>query len=437
MAVEVQRMRERLVNLGIAVAEIAHQGENAGIHNTGDEDYLVPPNSSDLLQANTSNATTKHEATCMSVPTSGRAGAYSVTEKALRSSPGRVADETDSFRIEMTTTDASTKSSKGLSECSLVGLDPVAHSLMGSPQTPAKSFSLRITDGQEIDICKINAKEEPGGERKQTLAERAVLCLPSIPRARLECLEMEAGVANLKEKMNDKELIRCQGQYLVTETSKNVVYQVEDHIEEQVLDLNFFTTSKQLTNSLPKVVTKTEDKMEKDQGVTYEGSSPCDSIDSTQARVANIANTRRKTHPREGFQIESFSARVRQSQTRALGRGASGTERDFEDIEGGIQHERQGLHESSSNIEPKVSDIGRSILLFSPFRDPNVRVKCSGISTFQSKEKCAEDMMTGFQSDKQTKRAPVLNGRYTNIGSSETSGTCTCHRTFPTMIIPI
>lgn len=427
-------MRERLVNLGIAVAEIAHQGENADIDNTGDGDYLLPPNSSDFLQTDTSNATNKHEAMCMSVPASGRRGAYPITEKTLRFPPRMVADEINSLTIEITTTGASTKSSKGLTECGLVGLDLVARSILGSPQTPAKSFSRRISDGQEIDVWKINAKEEHEGERKQILEERAVLYLPTITRGCLECLEMEAGVAESKEKMNEKELIGCQGEYLATEKSNNVVYQVEDDNEEQdILDVNFTTIANLLlANSLPTGVTKTEDKIEKDQGLWYEGSSPCDSIDSTLARAA-VAHTQRKTHHREGFQMESFSARVRQSQTRAVERGTSRTEQDFEGIVGGIQHERQSLHESLSNIEPKVSDIEVSIPLFSPFRDPNVRVKCSGISNFQSKEKCGEDMMTGFQFDKQTKRAPVLNGRYTKFGSSETSGTC--HLTFPSDMI--
>lgn len=169
MAIEVQRMRERLVNLGIAVAEIAHDGESTERKWDGSEEklfsgYSLPPESPSKRSAYAA----EFEESCMpNPPSEPYASAF---KRAASSFQDRIADSSESLQCSGV---VSCKSKN----CNTAGesynnLDGAAPCMMATPRTPSGTHNLRNLDGRKIDLWQIKAREEPdSGRNTQTEEE--------------------------------------------------------------------------------------------------------------------------------------------------------------------------------------------------------------------------------------------------------------------------
>lgn len=199
MAIEVQRMRERLVNLGIAVAEIAPDGESTDRKWDGDNkfsDYSLPPESPSKRSAFAARAAAEFEESCMPSPPSEPPGSAQYGAKMASSFflHERVADGTESSCSGV----VDKRNCNGLSPGESYNLGAAAPCTMGTPRTPrtprtpSGTHNLRNLDGRKIDLWQIKAREDPEGRKGQTVEEE-------LPQA------AQTPCAKVTEKFTDKQ----------------------------------------------------------------------------------------------------------------------------------------------------------------------------------------------------------------------------------------
>ena len=175
MAIEVQRMRERLVNLGIAVAEIAHDGERLDRKWDGEDkyaDYSLPPESPRKRSACAAHAAAEFEESCLPNPPSETPGSaqYGVKLASSFFLHDRVADGTETLCSGV----VDKKNCNGLSPGESNNLGSPAPCTMGTPRTPrtpSGTHNLRNLDGRKIDLWQIKAREDPEVRKEQTVQE--------------------------------------------------------------------------------------------------------------------------------------------------------------------------------------------------------------------------------------------------------------------------
>ncbi|XP_073388817.1 uncharacterized protein [Physcomitrium patens] len=165
MAIEVQRMRERLVNLGIAVAEIAHDGETTDNKWDSDEKYpecchySMPSESPNKRSELAAHTAVEHEDSCR--PNSSELpGSGQCAKRALSCSlQDRIANGTEN----LCTGGVSKTNCSGLSTGGLYSLDASAPGNLGTPRTP------KI--GRTIDLWQIKARKEPEDGKVESVGE--------------------------------------------------------------------------------------------------------------------------------------------------------------------------------------------------------------------------------------------------------------------------
>lgn len=165
MAIEVQRMRKRLVNLGIAVAEIAHDGECTERKWDGEDrfsGYALPAESPNKRSAFAAHNAAEFRDSCLRNPPSEPPG--SAQQGSKRAS---------SFCLQDTIVDENLckKNGVALSAGESYNLDGATPCMMGTPRTPSSAHNLRNLDGRKIDLWQIKAREDAEGCNRLNIEE--------------------------------------------------------------------------------------------------------------------------------------------------------------------------------------------------------------------------------------------------------------------------
>ncbi|KAG0620057.1 hypothetical protein M758_4G185700 [Ceratodon purpureus] len=172
MAIEVQRMRERLVNLGIAVAEIAHDGDSTDRKWDGEDkfsEYTLPLESPSKRSA---FAAAEFRESCMPSPPSEPPGSAQYGAKIASNFflHDRIGDGTESVCLDV----VDKKNCNGLPPGESYSLGAAAPCTIGTPRTPrtpSSTHKLRNLDGRKIDLWQIKAREDPEGRKEETVEE--------------------------------------------------------------------------------------------------------------------------------------------------------------------------------------------------------------------------------------------------------------------------
>lgn len=388
MAVEVQRMRQRLVKLGIAVAEIAHEGETTETHKTVDgEERNSEPGPCSLPHL---------PPTLLPAASPCKADEAAEKEAVYAGAESSWGYKTSGGLLDRACGNG-TKASK------LYGLDSGVPSKLGTPRTPATTFTPRILDGRKLDLWPNAAKEEPAGERKQPSLEKVAIRLPTGPHVRLDqlCLHMDGGLTNRREKGTEDKGLGCQIDLQAPENVGSLFTQV-DQGQGVGFDINGLSLrgEKPPAKVLVSRMTNSGRKCLED-GV----GSPCVRASVSLARLVERLATERVEHYREGEEGETVSAKVAISPAKAVGRGLLDCgEKSIEEFGAEHQVDNKESSESSSNIDKKIhihNGAESPSCDYSTCADALALVKSTGKDPTVSEEKSIEDLETGFQRNSQ------------------------------------
>lgn len=378
MAKEVQRMRERLVNLGIAVAEIAHDGESTVERKwDGEEkisDYLSIPESPSkrTATATADAAAPAYEDSCM--PNSSSTPPEFASYGAKRASSFCLQDRIAEGIENLCSSAVSKKNCNILSADESFSLEGAATSIMGTPRTPSERHKLRNLDGRKIDLWQIKAREEPEGGNRQNVEEEEV---------------------EKSQPLSSKQEQKQQG----------------SGVQSPLICRPIKIPSKA---ELGRVLANRGERSVAERGLFSREQSPCNkAAKSPETELSR----RRKEHEIATNQKDTLYSLAAVSPT--FGRAIKSRGKIKRNLEEGNALEDQ----RHSNTKPKVDASSPSSCTFPTFEDSLSSAKPFEISNLERRESSHEHDDTNFQGESQLIRTQRLFGRCKSVNVNEIIGT--------------